>query len=32
MPALGADVSNEDLLATMLGTAASEKEGKSDGR
>jgi anti-sigma factor RsiW len=32
MPAVGADVSDEDLLATMLGSAASEKEGKSDGR
>jgi anti-sigma factor RsiW len=30
--ALSADVSSEDLLATMLGTTASEKEGKSDGR
>jgi predicted anti-sigma-YlaC factor YlaD len=29
---LSADVSSEDLLATMLGTTASEKEGKSDGR
>jgi anti-sigma factor RsiW len=29
---LSADVSSEDLLATMLGTTASEKEGTSDGR
>ncbi len=32
MPTLNADVSDEELLATMLGTAVSEKEGQSDGR
>ena len=32
LSALSTDVSSEDVLATMLGTTASEKEGKSDGR
>jgi predicted anti-sigma-YlaC factor YlaD len=30
--ALSADVSSEDMLATMLGTSAAGTEGKSDGR
>jgi predicted anti-sigma-YlaC factor YlaD len=32
LSALGADVSSEDALATMLGTSAAGTEGKSDGR
>jgi len=32
LSALGADLSSEDVLATMLGTSAAGTEGKSDGR
>jgi len=32
LSALSADVSSEDVLATMLGTSAAGTEGKSDGR
>ncbi len=32
LSALGADLTSEDVLATMLGTSAAGTEGKSDGR